>query len=392
MVFVTAAGFNRAAEEGTVAEVVVKAQAAFVFVAGGSGVVISPEGEMVTNSHVIGDADTLEVTLGNGQTGRAEVMGRDRVGDLALLKITGIGAPLAYLRLGVSADLRRGDKCYTVGNPQALGGDGQAASFSAGVISALHQFRQGYNDAIVIDAAVNPGNSGGPLVNARGELVGICGMTQTRLGMKSNTGVAFAIPVDQLKLWLPFLRRARGGNVFHGRLQGVRFADDDGRTRVREVIPQSAGEAAGFRVGDTLVSFMGYHVPTAARFDSISGIYPAGSAMRAVVARQGTDGKTSEKNLRFVLPPLRPWKGDFILADARLGDEYPRIGMLKKGSAAEKAGARENDEILAINNLPVKVSGMAQLSGYLANINAGDLIVLQLRRAGAKTQIKFTAE
>lgn len=392
---VAPAGATRAAEGASpgagLTALAARVRPAFAFVAGGSGAVISPDGEVVTNNHVVENLPSVGVTLGDGRAFRAEVLGRDRQGDLALLKLTGASG-LPFLPLGSSAALRRGEACYAAGNPLSLGAADQEVSFSAGVVSALHQFRHGYNDAIVVDAAVNPGNSGGPLVNRRGELVGICGMTQTRLGLKSNTGVAFAIPVDQLKLWLPFLRRAKGGNVFHGRLDGLDLAEDNGTVTARAVAPGSSAAAAGFRPGDVLAAFMGYHVPTVARFDGISGIYPAGSAMQAVVRRARPGGGMEEKTLRFSLPPLRPWKAAFALARPRVGEEYPRVGAVMRGGAAEKAGVAAGDEIMAINDLPVRVSGLPQLTGYLSELHAGDRVELQLRRDGRRLKAGFVAE
>ncbi|GHS98816.1 hypothetical protein FACS1894139_12740 [Planctomycetales bacterium] len=367
-----------AAEDGLVARVT----PAVVFIAGGSGALISASGEIVTNHHVIENLNkTVGVTLGDGRVFDADIVGRDRQGDLALLKING-AKPLPFLPLGSSAALSVGEFCLAAGNPLALGATDQTVSFSAGVVSALHQFRQGYNDAIVTDAAVNPGNSGGPLINRRGELIGICGMTQTRLGLKSNAGVAYAIPADQIKLWLPFLRSARGGNVFHGRLTGVDWREDNGVVSVaanRSDLPLMSG--------DILRDFMGHRVPTLARLASIEGIYPAGITLALTAER---DGKAVK--IDFQLPPLRPARPLFVFAKPQTGDVYPRLQTVFADTSAARAGVRGGDEITAINDLPVRVGGLPQLTNYLGAICAGDEVTLTLSRAGERRVVKFVAE
>lgn len=358
---------------------------AIVFIGGGSGVLISADGEIITNHHVVDENIAVMVFLSDGRGFRAQVIGRDRQGDLALLKINSASA-LPFLSFGDSAKLSRGQFCLVAGNPLARGAlmptlREPTMSFSAGVISALHQFRQGYNDAIVIDAAVNPGNSGGALVNKNGALIGICGMTQTRLGLKSSTGAGFAIPVNQLKLWLPFLRNAKGGNVFHGRITGLKLQENNGQVRVVN------NNAIGLQTDDLIISFMNYHVPTMARFDGIQGIYPAGTNMHIVVERHG-----AEKTLRFSLPPLRPYLPTFSLTHANANDDFPRVKNITTNSNAENAGLKINDEILSINNLPVRVSGLTSLNNYLNNLHLGETINLEIRRHHEKLTIEFVAD
>lgn len=357
---------------------------AYVFLAGGSGAVISPDGLIITNHHVIGQGTSFGVTLGDGRVMRADVVGRDPRGDLALLQISGV-RDLAHLPLGDSETLRVGEPCLAIGNPLALGVDDRQPSFSAGVISALHQFRQGYSDAIVVDAPINPGNSGGPLINLRGELIGVNGMTQTRIGMKSNTGVGFAIPSAQIKIWLPFLRAAMGGNVFHGRLPGLELVDRSGQVVVGGFRP---GESdARFEPGDVVRSLMGREVTNVTRFMSIQGIYPAGTSMFAQVERGG-----KAVDLRFTLPPLRPWRQALTLARPQPGEQYPRLQSVIPGTTAEAAGLRAGDQISAIDGRPVHTAGIQQVSRYFSELCAGDKVELLIRREEQKLPISFTAE
>jgi len=110
------------------------------------------------------------------------------------------------------------------------------------------------------------------------------------------------------------------------------------------------------------------------------------------VWRTDSAGRESTKNLRFSLPPLRPWKTAFAVARPGAGGEYPVIVSVFPDGRAERAGLLPGDEIMAINNLPVTVGGLAQLSNYLANLNSGDRVRLQIRRAGSQLSLGFIAE
>lgn len=356
-------------------ELAARVTPAFVFIAGGSGVLISDDGLIITNSHVVEQGDSFGVSLGDGRSFRARLVGRDRRGDLALLKIDG-ASDLPHLPLGDSASIHPGQPCLAVGNPLSLGMDDRVPSFSYGVISALHQFRQNYSDAIVIDAAINPGNSGGPLLNMAGELIGINGMTQTRIGMKSNTGVGYAIPINQLKLWLPLLHGAAGGDLLHGRVTGLELeeAGEEG-VRVRTYAPGSPETDTGFRAGDIIVSMMGRFVANIARFNSIQGIYPAGHRMEAIVRRGG-----EEVALSFALPPLRPWRQALILARPKEGERYPVVQTVIAGGVAERAGLRAGDEIVSIDSQPVRAEAIDHISRYFSGLCAGDAVSLRVRR------------
>ncbi len=368
-------------------ELAVAAQEAFVFIAGGSGAIISADGYIITNNHVVGSSGSYGVALVDGRQFRARVVGRDRRGDLALLKIENIHN-LPYYRIGDSTSLKIGEECLVVGNPLSLGQNDKVPSFSAGVISAVHQFRKGYNDAIVVDAPINPGNSGGPLLNMRGELIGINGMTQTHMGLRSNTGMGYAIPASQVQIWLPFLKAADGGNVFHGRISGFELAEGDGKVKIRKVYPGSDAAASGFRDGDTLLKLMGEPVTNIARFNSIQGAYPAGTTLNAEV--MSADGQ--QRRLEFELAPLRPWKQSFLLARPKSGDRYPIISQVIAGTTAYNAGLRSGDNILAINNSPVRIQAINQVSRFFSNLCAGDVVELRVERDGSQLGVRFTAE
>tara|TARA_B100001250_G_scaffold1821_1_gene1622 strand:- start:149 stop:1222 length:1074 start_codon:yes stop_codon:yes gene_type:complete len=171
----------------------------------GSGVVISPDGYVMTNQHVIAEADKITVTLTGGNEYDAELVGSDETSDLALLKLEGNNFP--YAKLGDSNDLIIGEWIIALGNPFQLFSVSNKPSASVGIISATHmdfghQKESGrvFQDMIQTDAAINPGNSGGPLVNALGEVIGISTFIFTGSNhAQGSIGIGFAIPINTAK-------------------------------------------------------------------------------------------------------------------------------------------------------------------------------------------------
>ena len=160
---------------------------------------------------------------------------------------------MPHLELGDSDALRVGDEALAVGNPFALGVLDQSPTFTVGIISALNHTQGTYAECIVTDAEVNPGNSGGPLVNMAGEVVGINGQISTRFGLRSNTGLGFAISSRQIKLWLPRLEAAGGGEVKHARIAGLELAEaareSGDSVVVKDVADGSPADTAGLPGG-----------------------------------------------------------------------------------------------------------------------------------------------
>ncbi len=373
----------------SVSGVASKVLPAFVFVttAGStaSGAIISADGFLITNQHVMGDKNEALVRLGSGESYRAKLIGRDRQGDLALLKIDA-PKPLPFLNLGDSDQLRVGDFCVAIGNPLALGAVDQTVTVTLGVVSGLHQFRGNgiYNDTIVTDAAINPGNSGGPLLNLSGELIGINSLGETRLGLRSNSGLAFAIPSNQVKLWIPLLKEAKGGDVYHARLLGLNFETDQEKlpeagALIKMVDADSDAARAGFQNGDLIITFGDLPVWNVNRFFGILGIFPPGTELTAKVGRQG---KTETISLK--LDERRPARLGFKLSAPAAADQYVRLSDVDPASKAGKAGLRNGDEMLEIDKMPL--TGAAQFThGYLTqrwlpNLIAGMRIWLKVRR------------
>jgi S1-C subfamily serine protease len=161
----------------------------------GSGFIIDKEGHILTNFHVVGNASQVEVTLHNKKTYKAEVIGRDRGHDLAVIKIDAPGVVPAVL--GDSKNLQVGQKTFAIGNPFGLAG-----TMTRGIISSLRPIRSPegsyIEEAIQTDAAINPGNSGGPLLNSHGEVIGINSMIATG-GSNQSAGIGFAVPINVAK-------------------------------------------------------------------------------------------------------------------------------------------------------------------------------------------------
>jgi Do/DeqQ family serine protease len=259
--------------------------------AAGSGVVIAAErGLVLTNNHVVRNAEHIGVALADGRRIEAKLVGADPPTDLALLSITAQG--LVGLVLDDSDKLEIGDYVVAIGNPFGLG---QTVTF--GVISALGRSGlgiEGYEDFIQTDAAINPGNSGGALVDIDGRLVGINTAIVGPAG--GNIGIGFAIPSNMVRQVAGQL--SRFGKVNRGQL-GVLIQDQPGamRTamkaqsppgaRVAEVTPGSAAEKAGLRRGDVIIAVDGRPIVSAGQLRARVGLMPVGQSVALEVLRDG---------------------------------------------------------------------------------------------------------
>jgi len=226
----------------------------------GSGVIVSADGYVLTNNHVIDDADTVTVTLSDRREMKAKVVGADAKSDIALLKLD--AANLPFVKLGSSANIEVGDIALAMGNPFGLG-----QTVTMGIVSAVGRGGMGieeYEDFIQTDAAINPGNSGGALVDMKGELIGI--NTAILSGSGGNQGVGFAVPIDMARQIMNQLKehgavtRAYLGLYFQELTPD--FAVEHGikasrGALVKEVVKDGPAEKAGLRVDDVIVSLNG---------------------------------------------------------------------------------------------------------------------------------------
>ncbi len=263
----------------------------------GSGVIITPDGYVLTNSHVVRSADRIEAHLTDGRVTPAQLIGDDPYGDLAVIRLASSGLPAA--EMGDSAHLRVGQLVVAVGNPL-----GFQASVTAGVISALGRTLRAetgrlIENVIQTDAALNPGNSGGPLVDSRGLVVGI-----NTAVIAGSQGICFAIPVNTAR-WVAahLIRDGRVRRAYLGvsaqtvtldrRLAVHHRIPAPTAVRVTEVQPDSAAARAGVRPGDLLVRAGERPIATLDDLLLALGTHPVGSAFRLDIIR-GVDAVAVE--------------------------------------------------------------------------------------------------
>ncbi len=254
----------------------------------GSGFVIDDEGHILTNQHVVEDADTVRVRFAEGAPISARVVGTDASTDLALLKIDPEGRDLTVLKLGSSKQLKVGQSAIAIGSPFRLEG-----SLTTGVVSALGRTIGAPNgfqidDAVQTDAAINPGNSGGPLLDSAGNVIGVNAQIATRSG--ANGGVGFAVPIDVAKEILPQLKT---GEKIARPYLGVSTADSDSAAGAVVAAVVAGGPAAegGLRVGDRIVSVAGAAVNESADVSSAVVAKKPGDEV-AIRVRRGGDERT----------------------------------------------------------------------------------------------------
>ncbi|HVL94019.1 MAG TPA: trypsin-like peptidase domain-containing protein, partial [Acidimicrobiales bacterium] len=257
----------------------------------GSGVVLTPDGEVLTNAHVVAGASQVRVTLsGESQSREAEVVGTDPAADLALLRITGASG-LAVADLGESASVAVGDDVVAIGNALALRG---GPTVTRGIISALDRTLQTDEVAITgliqTDASISSGNSGGPLVDAAGRVIGI-NTAVASSGLRSAAeNIGFAIAIDQA---LPVLERLRGNTgVTLAGFMGIRSSDPADGSRgatIEQVEPGSPAAAAGLRRGDLITHVAGKAIDGAPALGAAVRSHRPGETIELDVVRNGDE-------------------------------------------------------------------------------------------------------
>ena len=371
----------------------------------GSGFIVSKDGYVITNDHVVTDAQRIAVSTQDGNQYKARLIGRDEKSDIALLKIDA-KHELPIAPLGNSDEVRVGQWVMAIGNP--FGFD---HSVTVGVVSAKGRFIPGnFDEFIQTDASINPGNSGGPLISTRGEVVGVNSAIYTRTG--SNMGIGFAIPVNIVKEELSQLRAS--GKVVRGWLgvyiqkmtpeiaESLGLATPSGAL-VAEVLKGGPAKSAGIERGDVITAFDGTPIVDSRELPLVVGRTPIGHVATLKLIRQGKPQElkieitpSHEAELASAEPMPKPNRGTASSFGLYVKDLSPGlakelgleqsngvvISSVEPGSRADEAGLRARDVILEVNRAAVK-----DVDSYQQAMSVGgkSKIVLILVRRGDST-------
>jgi len=337
----------------------------------GSGFILTPDGFIMTNAHVVEDADEVLVTLTDKREFKARIVGSDKRTDVAVVKIEASGLPA--VKLGDVARLRVGEWVMAIGSPFGL-----ENTVTAGIVSAKQRETGDYLPFIQTDVAINPGNSGGPLINMRGEVIGINSQIYSRSG--GFMGISFAIPIDEAIRVSDQLRVS--GRVSRGRI-GVQIdqvtkevADSVGLSKaqgalVRGVESGSPADKAGVEPGDVILRFDGKPIEKSADLPRLVGNTKPGTRSTLTVFRRGAnrdlaitvaeiepDSVATRKNDRDDKPRSSSAAQSLGLVVTELTAAQKKELKLKGGvrvdaatEAAARAGLREGDVILSVANV-----------------------------------------
>ncbi len=316
---------------------------------GGSGVIISPDGFVVTNFHVVeGMQGFMKCGLNDGQVYDAVIVGIDPTGDVAVIQLLGRN-DFPAATIGNSDDVRIGDWTFAMGNPFLLADDLQP-TVTYGMVSGTHRYQYPagtfleYTDCIQVDTSINPGNSGGPLFNDQGELIGINGRISVEKRGRVNVGAGYSISINQV---LHFLDHLKSGRVVdHATLGATVTSVSDGTVIVSNILERSAAYQMGLRSGDELIAFAGRPIRSVNQFKNILGIYPKGWVLPLSFRREG---KRQDINVRLMAlhraaelaageaepeggpPPVPPELLELLKPKAKIPEQYKHMYEARRG-------------------------------------------------------------
>ncbi len=366
----------------------------------GSGVIVSSDGYILTNNHVIEEADTIKVRLMDDRTVPARVIGADAKTDIAVLKIDEKNLPT--VKLGNSDDLRVGEIVLAVGSPMSAN---LAHTVTNGIVSAKSRSNVGladYEDFIQTDAAINPGNSGGALVNLDGELVGINTAIATRTG--GFQGIGFAVPVNMARSIMESL--IKHGEVIRGWL-GVSIQDVDENLAkamklshtagvlINQVVEDSPAEKAGLKTGDVIVALNNENMKNVAQLRNRVAATAPDTRINLTILREdkkqdigvtlgrldaaGTPVAAKEKLSELlgftVAQPTKDLTKQYDLEENAAG---ALVTEIKSGSEAYRNGLRKGDLILSLNRR--EVNSMNDFRTLADPLKKGDSMLLLIER------------
>ncbi len=364
----------------------------------GSGFILSTDGLVMTNAHVVEGANEVIVTLTDNREFKAKIIGADKRSDVAIVKIEATGLPA--VKIGDISRLKVGEWVMAIGSPFGL-----ENTVTAGIVSAKQRDTGDYLPFIQTDVAINPGNSGGPLINMRGEVVGINSQIYSRSG--GFQGISFAIPIDEATRVSEQLRI--NGKVTRGRI-GVQIdqitkevAESIGLGKaqgalVRGVESGAPADKAGIEAGDIITKFDGKVIDKASDLPRMVGNVKPGTKAVVTVFRRGSTRDMSvtiaeveaDKPLRKVSkpeskPPVAGPAQALGLAISEITDAQKKELKIKGGvkidaieGAAARAGLREGDVIVSIANS--EITGVKEFETALAKIDKSKTVTLLFRR------------
>lgn len=362
----------------------------------GSGFIVSEDGYVVTNNHVVDRARDIEVILEGGEKYKAEVVGKDPKTDIAVLKINP-KRKLQAVRFGNSDKIEIGDWVIAIGNPFGLG-----HTVTAGIVSAKGRSlgMGNYDDFIQTDAPINPGNSGGPLFNLNGEVVGVDSAI-----VAGGQGIGFAIPANMVSHVVDQIRT--NGKAVHGWLgvmiqpvtpeiaEGMKISEPKGAL-VADVSPGSPADKAGIKRGDVIVALNGKTVDTVSELTNSVGVVEPGTKENLKVVRDGVERdvsvkigelpenlavgeensqQASEDKLGLVVQGITPQIANRLNLDESKGVIVTNVSP---GSIAQEAGFRPGDVIVEINKKPVE--SMNDYNKALTKLEKGQSTLFLVKR------------